>query len=157
MAVLVLLGINTAQRAGGGVDDPPQRSVRHIGLTNHFAGATMPHDATTMNQGMRQCIQECLDCYRVCVETVQHCLMLGGKHAEHGHIATLLACAEICRTSAHTMLLGSQHHAATCRACAEICRACEADCRSMGSGDEMMQKCADACGRCAESCDRMAA
>lgn len=116
----------------------------------------MPHDSMKMNQEMRQCIQECLDCYSVCLETVQHCLMMGGKHAEHGHIATLLTCAEICRTSAQAMLLGSQQHAATCRACAEICRACAAECESMGGGDEMTQKCAESCRRCAESCAKMA-
>ena len=115
----------------------------------------MSHTATHTSAEMQQCIQDCLNCYALCTETVHHCLMLGGKHAEHGHIATLLACAEICRTSAATMLLGSQHHAETCRACAEICRACEADCRSMGD-DETMRRCADACRRCAESCQRVA-
>lgn len=113
----------------------------------------MPHTAQVSKE-MRECIAECLSCYSTCVETVQHCLMMGGKHSEHRHIALLLACAEICRTSAHTMLLGSDQHAAVCRACAEICRACEAECRSMGD-DEVMKRCADACRRCAESCGRM--
>ena len=116
----------------------------------------MPH-ATHTSTEMQQCIRECLDCFSVCTETVQHCLMLGGRHAEHAHIATLLACAEICRTSAQTMLLGSQHHTDVCRACAEICRACEADCRAIGGDDETMRRCADTCRRCAESCARMAA
>lgn len=115
----------------------------------------MPH-TQHMGTDLRQCIDDCLRCYAICLETVQHCLQLGGQHAEHSHISTLLACAEICRTSAQTMLLGSQHHTETCRACAEICRACEADCRSMGANDETMQRCADACRSCAESCRRMA-
>lgn len=116
----------------------------------------MPHTAAHLSQDMQACIDACLTCYSTCMETVHHCLMLGGKHAEHSHIATLLACAEICRTSAHTMLVGSQHHTETCRACAEICRACEADCRSMGGDDETMRRCADECRKCAESCDKMA-
>ena len=116
----------------------------------------MPHAAHGTNQEMQHCIEECLSCYSICLETVNHCLQLGGKHAEHSHIATLLACAEICRTSAQTMLLGSQHHVDTCRACAEICRACEADCRSMAGGDETMERCAEACRTCAESCASMA-
>ena len=105
---------------------------------------------------MQQCIDACLSCHTTCLHTVQHCLEMGGKHAESKHITLLLACAEICRTSAAFMSLGSQHHARVCGVCAEVCRACEQDCRSTGDGDQMMQQCADACRRCAESCERMA-
>lgn len=116
----------------------------------------MPHTAMQMSQEMRQCIKECLDCYSTCLETVQHCLMMGGKHAEQKHIALMLTCASICETSANAMLLGSQQHTETCGACATICRACEEDCRRMADGDETMLRCAESCARCAESCDRMA-
>jgi hypothetical protein len=104
---------------------------------------------------MQRCIQECINCYSVCTSTVHHCLHKGGRHAEAHHITLLLTCAEICRTSAHAMLLGAAQHVHTCRACAEICRACEQACRAMGD-DPMMQQCADACRRCAESCQQMA-
>lgn len=109
----------------------------------------------TISKEMQQCIDECLSCYSICEQTVQHCLELGGKHAEANHIRTLQDCAEICRTSAGFMLRGSPLHARTCAVCAEVCRACERECRRM-SDDQMMQECADACRRCAESCDRMA-
>jgi len=115
----------------------------------------MPH-STRLSQDMRQCIQDCLDCYSICLETVQHCLGMGGKHAEQQHIALMLACASICETSANAMLLGSHHHVDTCRACVSICRACAEDCRRMASGDETMQRCAETCERCAQSCERMA-
>lgn len=108
-----------------------------------------------MTKDMQQCIDECLGCYSSCVQTAQHCLTMGGKHADPGHIRLLNDCAEICRTSAGFMLRGSPLHARTCAVCAEVCRACEQSCRSMGD-DKMMQQCADACRRCAESCARMA-
>jgi hypothetical protein len=41
---------------------------------------------------------------------MNHCLMLGGKHTEKKHFTLMMACAEICRTSAHFMLIGSPHH-----------------------------------------------
>jgi hypothetical protein len=66
----------------------------------------------------------------------------------------LLACAEICSTSARFMLLGSKHHVRTCEVCAEVCQACATDCESLGD-DEMMQQCAEACRRGAESCRQM--
>ena len=115
----------------------------------------MPH-ATNMTEEMRQCIQECLSCHAICLETVQHCLRLGGKHAESRHIGTLLACAEICQSSANIMLAGSELHTASCGACAEICRECAEECRHMAKGDQTMTRCADACSKCAEMCDRMA-
>jgi hypothetical protein len=105
---------------------------------------------------MQQCIDECLHCHSICLQTVQHCLQMGGEHAGQPHITLLLDCAEICQTSANFMLRGSQQHARTCAVCAEVCRACEEDCRRLGRDDEMMLQCAEACRRCAESCERMA-
>ena len=116
----------------------------------------MAHTMTPVTQDMRQCIQRCLDCYAQCLETVRHCLAMGGKHAEQQHIALMLTCARMCETSASAMLLGTPQHEATCRACAAICRACADDCRRLAEGDETMLRCAEACARCAESCDRMA-
>jgi hypothetical protein len=109
-----------------------------------------------MTAEMRECIQNCLDCYRICVETTHHCLTLGGKHAEARHIGLMQACAEICRTSAAFMLHGSEFHNRTCGVCAEVCRACEQSCSKMAEGDATMTQCADICRRCAESCQRMA-
>ena len=109
----------------------------------------------TITKEMQQCIDECLNCYSICLQTVQHCLELGGKHAEASHIRVLDDCAEICQTSAGFMLRGSPMHARVCGVCAEVCRECERECRRMGD-DETMRECADACRRCAESCERMA-
>lgn len=109
----------------------------------------------SISKEMQKCIDECLNCYSICEQTVQHCLELGGKHAEANHIRTLQDCAEICRTSADFMLRNSPFHAQTCAVCAEVCRECERECRRMGD-DETMQQCAEACRSCAESCERMA-
>ncbi|GJE00652.1 hypothetical protein GMJLKIPL_2576 [Methylobacterium isbiliense] len=65
----------------------------------------------------------------------------------------MLACAEICRTSAHFMLIGLPEHKHTCRACAEICEACARSCEQVGD----MQDCVAQCRACAESCRKMAA
>lgn len=103
---------------------------------------------------MRRCIDECLACYQMCLgEASQHCLVAGGKHTEPEHFRLMLACAEICRTSAHLMLLGTGQHKATCAACAAICEACAKSCDQVGG----MEECVQACLRCAESCRKMAA
>jgi hypothetical protein len=116
----------------------------------HYQGAQHISD------DMRRCIQHCLDCHSICLETVAYCLQHGGKHAEAGHIRLLLDCAGICQTSANCMLRGSELHGRTCDVCAEVCERCARDCEQFGD-DAMMRECAERCRRCAESCPQMAA
>jgi hypothetical protein len=110
----------------------------------------MPHSSSP---DMDACIEACLACYRVCLGmAMNHCLEMGGKHTEPGHFRLMMACAEICRTSAHLMIIGAEQHRSTCAACAEICTQCADDCERVGDMDE----CVEACRRCAESCRAMA-
>lgn len=103
---------------------------------------------------IRSCIDECLRCYQTCLSTaMSHCLEAGGAHVEPAHFRLMTACAEICRTAAHFMLIGTEHHRHLCRECAEICTECATDCERIGD----MQECVDACRRCASSCQDMAA
>lgn len=112
----------------------------------------MPHTST--HSSMEQCIDNCWDCHRVCLESVAHCLEKGGKHSEPRHISLLLECAEICQTSANFMLQGSSFHSRTCEVCAEVCDACAESCERL-SADPEMKKCAEACRKCADSCRQM--
>jgi hypothetical protein len=106
------------------------------------------------NPEMRQCIDVCLECYGVCLSSaMHHCLETGGEHVAPPHFRLMMACAEMCRTSAHFMLIGTEHHRHTCAECAEICEECARDCERLGG----MQDCVEACRRCAESCRKMAA
>jgi hypothetical protein len=92
---------------------------------------------------MQRCIDDCLACYSTCLSMAMgHCLEMGGVHTEKKHFTLMMACAEICRTSVHFMLIGSPHHAHFC-----------ADCERVGDMDE----CVAACRKCAESCRAMAA
>ena len=105
-----------------------------------------------MNDDMKRCIEECLNCYQVCRhEAMSHCLETGGKHLEPTHFRLMTNCAEMCRTSADFMLTGSPLHARTCAVCAEVCEACAQSCEEVGDMDE----CVEACRRCAASCKAM--
>ncbi len=68
---------------------------------------THTHEIT---EEMKTCIQNCLDCHRICTETAAHCLHMGGPHAEAAHIRLLLNCAQICAASADFMLRTSHFH-----------------------------------------------
>jgi hypothetical protein len=107
-----------------------------------------------MSPDMRACIDACLDCYKICLGTAMtHCLEHGGEHVAPPHFRLMMACAEICRTSAHFMLIHTRHHKHTCRECAEICEECATDCARLPG----MAQCVQACRGCAESCRKMAA
>jgi hypothetical protein len=82
-----------------------------------------------------------------------HCLELGGEHVRKEHLTLMMACAEMCQTAAHFLLIGSPHHRHACGDCARLCEECAEDCERLGDMDE----CVDACWRCAESCRQMAA
>lgn len=104
-----------------------------------------------VSQEMQQCIQNCLDCHVICLNTIAYCHKLGGQHAEAAHIALMLDCAEICQTSANFMLRSSALHMRTCGVCAEVCDMCAMVCQRFAN-DAQMQTCAEICRRCAESC-----
>ena len=116
-------------------------------MTHHCAA----HRSLVMND----CIESCTECHATCLESINHCLGKGGKHAAPAHIALLATCADICAISADAMLRGAAIHTVTCSACAEICRQCAAACEGFGDDPEM-QRCAETCRRCAQSCGAMA-
>lgn len=105
---------------------------------------------------MEQCIQDCLDCHSVCLETaVDYCLAMGGRHAEQNHIRLMLDCSEICQVSANFMLRGSNFSSRVCNLCSEVCDQCAESCDQFRD-DKKMETCADVCRRCSESCRQMA-
>jgi hypothetical protein len=114
------------------------------------------HAHTETHTDLEHCIRQCEECHHICLMTVNHCLEMGGKHADPAHIRLLLSCAEICQTSANFMLLSSAQHGLTCGVCAEVCERCAEDCLNIDPDDAKMKACAQACLSCAESCRQMA-
>lgn len=94
-------------------------------LMEHTSQSSM---GTEQMSGMSECIENCLECFRICEETVPHCLTKGGEHANASHVTMLSNCAAICQTSAKFMLSGSELHVHTCEACATVCERCANEC-----------------------------
>jgi hypothetical protein len=109
-----------------------------------------------IDPAMRECIRNCQECHAVCLETLQHCLTMGGEHAAAKHIRLLEDCAQICAASADFMLRTSHFHTRTCGVCAEICAHCAEECERLAGADALMKQCAEICRRCAKSCGQMA-
>ena len=109
----------------------------------------------TMNADMERCIENCLECHRICEETATYCTTMGGNHAEPTHLRLLRDCAQICITSADFMLRSSDLYSQVCGVCAQVCQRCAESCEQFGD-DVQMKECAEICRRCAESCRQMA-
>jgi hypothetical protein len=99
---------------------------------------------------MEECIENCMNCFRMCTETAIH--SLNTEQAEH--VVMLLDCAEICNLSAAFMMRNSERHKATCQACATICN--EAAEIFEDSEDMQYQNAAAIMRKCADSCTMMA-
>ncbi|MGY3513988.1 hypothetical protein ACVIQY_006963 [Bradyrhizobium sp. USDA 3051] len=118
------------------------------------AGGEQWRHRMAQSEDMTRCIALCMSCYQTCLGTaMNHCLETGGKHVEPKHFRLMMACAEMCRTAAHFMLINTPHHRHTCGECAEICSECAEDCERVGGMDE----CVAMCRSCAQSCRAMAA
>jgi hypothetical protein len=117
---------------------------------------TRPRTMREQESQIEQCIQTCLDCHRICLETITHCLLRGGEYASEKRILLLQDCAEICDTTANFLTRNSDLHATICGTCAEVCLKCAEDCERLGN-DDLLKACAKACRQCAEYCQLMVA
>lgn len=98
--------------------------------------------ASSIQDSLQECIDQCLHCYRSCTETAMlYCLEAGGKHSEPHHVRLMLNCPGMCRTTAEFMISNLQLHRQVCAVCGEV-------------GD--MVNCVVTCRACAESCRRQA-
>jgi hypothetical protein len=108
---------------------------------------------TAIDPAMQSCIKACEDCHRICLSmAMRYCLEMGGEHVAPEHFRLMLSCAEICQTSANSMLSASSMHRSICRACADVCDACAESCEQLDG----MEECATICRSCAKSCRAMA-
>lgn len=122
--------------------------------------AAAPQDSRMPGMAMgamtlEQCVKDCLESHSMCLDTARYCMEKGGHHVSAAHLSLLLDCAEMCQTTANSLLRRSPQHAVVCEACARLCEACARDCDALAA-DEQMKTCAATCRECAQSCRHMA-
>ncbi|WP_438016688.1 four-helix bundle copper-binding protein [Sorangium sp. So ce315] len=108
-----------------------------------------------MSKAFRDTAAEAQHCQSICVQTIQHCLEVGGSHVEPSHIQILQDCSEICETTGTMLMRSSVQHNQVTAACADICERCAQSCDRF-TGDAQMKACAEACRRCAAACRQIA-
>jgi len=115
----------------------------------------MANPQTDVDHDFDDCIANCTECHRVCLETMQYCLRMGGVYATLSHIRLLADCAQICQTNAEFMMRGSEFQEVSA-ACAEVCSRCGNNCALIDPDDARIQECAEVCLRCAALCGEIA-
>ena len=110
----------------------------------------------TMAMPMKDCIDLCTASHVMCLETANHVANAVRSAAPVQLIALLNDCAEICQSTANSMIRTSVLHPILCRACAEACERCARECEKQ-TGDRQLTLCVAACRRCASSCRQMGA
>lgn len=100
----------------------------------------------------QQCIDNCLECHRVCLETALHCFQRN-QYLGRGFTSLLLGCSQICAINADLVEHYGGCHANICAECADICTECAAECERLADGDPQMLRCAKLCRRAAYFCD----
>jgi hypothetical protein len=133
----------------GETNDPSQQPCSE-------AHALRVQEGHHTDEEMQKCIQLCRDCYAMCIQTISHCLKLGGHHATLDHIRLFEDCAQMCLTAADYMLRESPFHDRICRLCSDLCKQCGKDCERLAGDDRMIKECMEMCRKCAGSCERMA-
>jgi hypothetical protein len=111
---------------------------------------TMPMDSE-----MKECLENCMNCYESCSEAVARAVELGGRHAAAAQITLLMDCAEICLIHANYLRRASPRQSRLAAVCVDVCGQCAAECRTMAV-DNIFKQCAAVCERCMNSCERMA-
>ena len=114
----------------------------------------MPTVMSKMDTAMQQAIANATACANSCLESINHCISMGGKHVEKTHLELLIDCSKICDISADYMLRESPFHGRICAICADVCDACAKSCDQFK--DDQMTDCSRKCRACAETCRQMA-
>lgn len=101
----------------------------------------MTHTGMNMDPTMQQAIENATACANICLESINHCTHMGGKHAAPVHLGLLIDCAKICEMSADYMLRESMFHGEVCGLCADVCDECAMSCDEF-QDDIQMKECA---------------
>lgn len=104
-----------------------------------------------MTDKHKQAIESCHTCHITCQEMLAyHGDETGGRQLSSQHIKRLMACIEICQTTANLLAIRAPLSEQLCEICAHICEQCATSCAAIEN--KAMHKCADICRDCSRAC-----
>lgn len=115
-------------------------------------GQGTPHERILNSSEAIECIEKCLDCRRIALQTFGYCVSRGGVYANAALVHLILDCAEAAQLCADWLRRGAALHHQAAALCAQTCQACDERCVGFHD-DEDIGKMARACQACAQSCE----
>lgn len=112
----------------------------------------MKHD-----QLIQQCIEACKVCESACRECAFACLQEKEIAELRACIQNDLECARICATTADLLIMDSRFRKEIVELCLASCQACQAECEKHSSHMDHCRRCAEACANCADACRQLVA
>lgn len=100
------------------------------------------------------CIQNCFESYRGCLEMATYCIEQGGEYVTGELLSSLQTCARLCQATVELLVTDSELYAPACEVCAAACDRCADACDIVT--DEQLAALADLCRQCAETCREIA-
>lgn len=100
-------------------------------------------------------IEETINCYLMCQQTLIYCQETGGDYAAVDRLQILTDCASLCQMTADFLIRGSEKSAKACLFCAEVCDDCALSCASLEDSGQP-DACAESCRNCAQICREFA-
>lgn len=95
-------------------------------------------------------ITACQECHLTCQRVLAyHGDEEGGKQLSPRHIKRMMACLELCQTTANMLVIRAPLVDQLCELCAQLCEQCATSCEA--KEHEAMKECAAACRRCAKA------
>ena len=125
------------------------------GVAGQASGKNDGERGMPMPMPMKDCIDLCWASHLMCLETAAGLTVTGSSATALQLAAMLSDCAEICQTTANSMIRRSPLHTVLCQACAEVCERCARACGQQGSNPSLA-RCVESCRSCSESCRHMA-
>ncbi|MGO1595221.1 MAG: four-helix bundle copper-binding protein [Sphingobacterium sp.] len=106
---------------------------------------------------IRKCIDACKVCEDACRECAFACLQEKDVAALRTCIQNDLECARICATTVDLLIMDSQFRSEIVALCMASCEVCQLECEKHAEHMEHCRRCAEACEICLEACRQLAA
>lgn len=107
------------------------------------------------SNALREFIDNCAACERLCLEAIVHCRDRGGDFADGARLSALSSCAEVCRDAVSATQASTEVQPGVVRACVSNCERAAKFCADFPE-DKLLRACANACRNAARSCTEMA-
>lgn len=104
------------------------------------------------NELIQQCIEACKACEVACRECAFGCLQEKDVSALRNCIQNDLECARICATTVDLLIMDSRFRTEIIELCIASCKVCQSECEKHAVHMDHCKDCAAACERCAEAC-----